>query len=121
MIGAAAVNGILSLWFVVGDMVVGTAGTNTFQGWTGPAMTENQIVMRGDRLPTSTNVEEYCCNGRVLHKNSDFAIYQIPERGVIGINSLAGPGGSEGNGDLDDVREFYNNNLGWLRSNTKCQ
>lgn len=23
--------------------------------------------------------------------------------------------------DLDDVREFYNNNLGWLRSNTKCQ
>ena len=29
MIGAAAVNGILSLWFVVGDMVVGTAGTNT--------------------------------------------------------------------------------------------
>ena len=23
--------------------------------------------------------------------------------------------------DLDDEREFYNNNLGWLRSNTKCQ
>jgi phenylalanyl-tRNA synthetase alpha chain len=23
--------------------------------------------------------------------------------------------------DLDDVREFYNNNLGWLRSVTKCQ
>ncbi|QLH03452.1 phenylalanine--tRNA ligase subunit alpha [Nitrosopumilus cobalaminigenes] len=23
--------------------------------------------------------------------------------------------------DLDDVREFYNNNLGWLRSTTKCQ
>jgi len=23
--------------------------------------------------------------------------------------------------DLDDVREFYDNNLGWLRSNTKCQ
>ena len=23
--------------------------------------------------------------------------------------------------DLDDVREFYNNNLGWLRSATKCQ
>ena len=22
---------------------------------------------------------------------------------------------------LNDVREFYNNNLGWLRSNTKCQ
>ena len=23
--------------------------------------------------------------------------------------------------ELDDVREFYNNNLGWLRSTTKCQ
>jgi phenylalanyl-tRNA synthetase alpha chain len=23
--------------------------------------------------------------------------------------------------DLDDVREFYNNHLGWLRSTTKCQ
>ncbi|MEX0862790.1 phenylalanine--tRNA ligase subunit alpha [Nitrosopumilus sp.] len=23
--------------------------------------------------------------------------------------------------DLNDVREFYNNNLGWLRSTTKCQ
>lgn len=23
--------------------------------------------------------------------------------------------------DLDDVREFYNNNLGWLRSTTKCR
>ena len=22
---------------------------------------------------------------------------------------------------LTDVREFYNNDLGWLRSNTKCQ
>jgi phenylalanyl-tRNA synthetase alpha chain len=22
---------------------------------------------------------------------------------------------------LDDVREFYNNNLSWLRSATKCQ
>ena len=22
---------------------------------------------------------------------------------------------------LDDVREFYNNNLNWLRSATKCQ
>jgi hypothetical protein len=86
-----------------------TANTMNFTlgsvGTTFPGMTENQIVMRGDRLPTSTNVEEYCCNGRVLHKNNDFTIYQIPEKGVIGINSLAGPGGGEGNGDLDDVRE----------------
>ena len=87
------------------NFTLGTAGTNTFQGWTGPPMTENQIVMRGDRLPTSTNVEEYCCNGRVLQKNSNFAIYQIPEKGVVGINSLSGAGGGVGNGDLDSARE----------------
>ena len=81
------------------NFTLGTVGT-TF-----PGMTENQIVMRGDRLPTSTNVEEYCCNGRVLQKNNNFAIYQIPEKGVVGINSLAGPGGGVGNGDLDSARE----------------
>jgi hypothetical protein len=86
-----------------------TANTMNFTlgsvGTTYPGMTENQIVMRGDRLPTSTNVEEFCCNGRVLQKNSKFAIYQIPETGVIGINSVSGPSGSFGNGSLDDVRE----------------
>ena len=87
------------------NFTLGTVGPYTFQGWNGPAMTENQIVMRGDRLPTSTNVEEYCCNGRVLHKNNNFAIYQIPEKGVIGITSLEGPGAGVGNGDLDAVRE----------------
>ena len=87
------------------NFTLGTAGTNTFQGWTGAPMSNNQIVMRGDRLPTSTNVEEYCCNGRVLQKNSKFAIYQIPETGVIGINSVAGPSGSFGNGNLGDVSE----------------
>jgi hypothetical protein len=89
-----------------------TANTMNFTlgsvGTTFPGMTNNQIVMRGDRLPTSTNVEEYCCNGRVLQKNSKFAMYQIPETGVIGINSVAGPSGSVGNGSLDDVREDLN-------------
>jgi hypothetical protein len=90
------------------NFTLGSVGPYVFQGWTGPAMTENQIVMRGDRLPTSTNVEEYCCNGRVLQKNSKFAIYSIPETGVIGINSVAGSSGSFGTGSLDDVREDLN-------------
>jgi hypothetical protein len=68
----------------------------------------NQIVMRGDRLPTGTNVEEYCCNGRVLQKNSKLTIYLIPSTGVIGINSVAGGTGSAGSGSLDDVREDLN-------------
>jgi hypothetical protein len=68
-------------------------------------MTENQIVMRGDRLPTSTNVEEYCCNGRVLQKNSKLAMYQIPDNGVIGINSVGGTTGAASSGNLTYVRQ----------------
>ena len=63
----------------------------------------NQIVMRGDRLPTSTNVDEYCCNAMVLQKNNKFQIYLIPEDGVLNISSSQGSTGSVGSGDLDVV------------------
>jgi hypothetical protein len=85
------------------NFTLGSIPSPTFISF--PNMTENQIVMRGDRLPTSTNVEEYCCNGRVLQKNSKLSIYQIPDKGVVGINSVAGPTDSIGNGSLNDVRE----------------
>jgi len=61
----------------------------------------NQIVMRGDRLPTSTNVDEYCCNGMVLQKNPKFQMYLIPEEGVLNISSSEGSTGSAGSGDTD--------------------
>jgi hypothetical protein len=60
-----------------------------------------ETVMRGDRLPTSTNVEEYCCNGMVLQKNSNFKIFLIPEDGVLEISSSQSSTGSAGSGDLD--------------------
>ena len=60
----------------------------------------NQIVMRGDRLPTSTTVEEYCCNGMVLQKNNNFQMFLIPDDGVIGINSSESSTGSASSGDL---------------------
>jgi hypothetical protein len=63
----------------------------------------NQIVMRGDRLPTSTNVEEYCCNGMVLQKNTNFQIYLIPEDGVLNVSSSQGSTGSAGSGDFNSV------------------
>jgi hypothetical protein len=63
----------------------------------------NQVVMRGDRLPTSTNVEEYCCNGMVLQKNNNFQIYLIPEDGVLNISSSPGSTSSTGSGDLEYV------------------
>ena len=66
---------------------------------------DNQIVMRGDRLPTSTNVEEYCCNGMLLQKNNNFQIYLIPEEGVLNITSSPGSTGSAGSGDLEYLYE----------------
>jgi hypothetical protein len=59
-----------------------------------------KTVMRGDRLPTSTNVEEYCCNAMVLQKNFNFQIYLIPEDGVFDISSSQGSSASAGSGDL---------------------
>jgi hypothetical protein len=64
-----------------------------------------ETVMRGDRLPTSTNVEEYCCNGMVLQKNFNFQIYTIPEDGVLSITSSQSSTGSVGSGDLDYTYE----------------
>ena len=59
-----------------------------------------ETVMRGDRLSTSTNVEEYCCNAMVLQKNFNFQIYIIPEDGVLNINSSSPSTGSASSGDL---------------------
>ena len=72
----------------------------------------NQIVMRGDRLPTSTNVEEYCCNGLVLQKNTKFQMYLIPEGGVLNISSSQASAGSVGSGDLDYVYDDLLNSTG---------
>jgi hypothetical protein len=64
-----------------------TAGTNG-----------NQIVMRGDRLPTSTLTQEFCCNSWVLQKNANLQVYLIPEKGTVGIYSSAGSSSVIGGG-----------------------
>jgi hypothetical protein len=68
-------------------------------------LNDNQIVMRGDRLPTSTNVEEYCCNGMVLQKNNNFQIFLIPEEGVLNITSSPSISEGAGSGDLEYTYE----------------
>ena len=65
----------------------------------------NQIIMRADRLPTSTNVEEYCCNGLVLQKNTNFKIYLIPEDGVLSVTSEQGSTETAGSGELQYTYE----------------
>jgi hypothetical protein len=75
----------------------------------------NQIVMRGDRLPTSTNVQEYCCNGMVLQKNLDFQMFLIPEEGVLDVSSSASSTGSASSGDLDYTYEDLAGSTGITR------
>jgi len=75
----------------------------------------NQIVMRGDRLPTSTSVEEYCCNGMVLQKNTKFQIFLIPEDGVIGINSSQNSTGSASSGDYAAVHNDLAGSTGIIK------
>jgi hypothetical protein len=57
-----------------------------------------QIVMRGDRLPTSTVTQEFCCNSWVLQKNANLQVYLIPEKGTVGIYSSAGSSSVVGGG-----------------------
>jgi hypothetical protein len=58
-----------------------------------------QIVMRGDRLPTSTVTQEFCCNSWVLQKNANLQVYLIPEKGTVGIYSSAGSSSVIGGGN----------------------
>jgi hypothetical protein len=54
----------------------------------------NKMVMRSDRLPTSTTTQDNINNSFPLHTNSNFAIYQIADGG--GVNELINPGGGPG-------------------------
>ena len=64
---------------------------------------KKQIVMRGDRLPTSTVAQEFCCSSWVLQKNANLQAYLIPERGVVGIDSAAGGAFGQGSGAAGDL------------------
>ena len=64
-------------------------------------------IMRGDRLPTSTVPQEYCCNSWLLQKNENLQVYLIPEKGVVGISSTQGGTGSQGSGAAIDINEDY--------------
>ena len=61
-------------------------------------------IMRGDRLPTSTVPQEFCCNSWVLQKNSNLQVYLIPEKGVVGISSTVGSTGVVGSDTIGDVK-----------------
>ena len=83
------IEGVKSFYY---SPIYNTTG-NTFNFELGS--NNNQIVMRGDRLPTSTNIiNEYCCNVFPLQKNPNLSAYLIPNQGVLSFgNGTPGPGG----------------------------
>ena len=80
---------------------------NTFNFTLGSS--NNQIVMRGDRLPTSTTVDEYCCNAAPLQKNSNLSMYVIPNIGVLSFGDGTASTGSAGADSLFDFNEDTQN------------
>jgi len=58
-----------------------------------PLPTEAKLVMRSDRLPTSTQLQESGINSFALQNNTQLGIYTIPDDGVLQIlttNTLGG-------------------------------
>jgi hypothetical protein len=68
-----------------------------------------QIVMRGDRLPTSTVVENICCNGFPLQKNNLLKMYRIPNQGVLEFGEGVLDPSSAGNDSYGDFDEETTN------------
>jgi hypothetical protein len=54
----------------------------------------NKMVMRSDRLPTSTTTQDNINNSFPLHTNSNFAIFQIADGG--GVTEIINTGGGNG-------------------------
>ena len=77
----------------------------------------NQIVMRSDRLPSSTSVQEVGCNGFLLQKNQIFQIYDIPDTGIVNI-SLTGSTLPSVTGGIAD--NSANNKTNQLLESTSC-
>jgi hypothetical protein len=126
--------GYLPNEIVEGGSVMGTLVNSIFKTWrentvfyspiyntTGNTLNFNvgtsgkQIIMRSDRLPTSTTPTEYCCNAPQLQKNEALLMYVIPDEGVIGVESTSLSTLSAGS---DEYADFFQEteNIGRINS-----
>ena len=69
----------------------------------------NAIVMRSDRLPTSTNTKDDANNSFALQMNNNFALYLIPDEGTLFVDD-AGNQPSTAIGASQDSAEENNGN-----------
>jgi len=80
-----------------------------------------KMVMRSDRLPTSTNVQQSCCNGFALQHNSSFVMYDIPDEGLIGIETTVSAASTGGGGAGLDIKEENKNFTSTVIDSFNCQ
>ena len=67
-----------------------------------------QIVMRSDRLPTSTSTENSGSSTYPLFSNNNFGIFPVPENGYNSVESLSGIGEMSDGTNIDN-QEFLTN------------
>jgi hypothetical protein len=68
-----------------------------------------QMVMRSDRLPTSTNPQANCCNSFALQHNETLMMYDIDDEGLAGtISSIASASSGVSNQGKDLAEDTTN-------------
>ena len=70
----------------------------------------NQIVMRSDRLPTSTTTNDVLSNSFPLFTNSNFSIYTLDDNGFNIPTQYTPPSSNISSGDFNDFSEDYPDN-----------
>ena len=96
-----------------------TGNTLTYNLTSG--VNKQKMVMRSDRLPTSTNVQQNCCNGFALQHNETFSIYNVPDEGIVGINITVAAASTGGTGSGADLAEENNNFTSSVIDSFSCQ
>jgi hypothetical protein len=97
-----------------------TGNTLTYQ-LTSNTTGNRRLVMRSDRLPTSTNVQQNCCNGFALQHNESFAMYDIPDEGLVGIDTATTAASTGGGGGALDVKDENANFTNSVIDSFTCQ
>ena len=84
--------------------------------------TDNRrMVMRSDRLPTSTTVQQNCCNGFALQHNESLVMYNIPDEGVVGIATTVAAASTGGGGGGEDFKDENSNFTNSVITSFECQ
>ena len=97
-----------------------TGNTLTYQ-LTSNTTGNRRLVMRSDRLPTSTNVQQNCCNGFALQHNESFAMYDIPDEGLLGIDTATEAASTGGGGGGEDFKDENSNFTNSVITSFECQ